>query len=142
MGDDVCRGCHRFAHEVVNWNAYPQEQRRTVFERLDSLLIQILENKIQLVDIKQLSTQLSLAKISFREQSDPLCWVYALLKKTGGGGLEPKDWGFCLLPAFTSTPLPRFYAELEDELYHLSQAHFQRYIAPGIVAEQKYQKPK
>ena len=137
MGDDVCRGCHRFAHEVVNWNGYPEEQRAVVFERLDSLLIQILKNKIQLVDIELLNKELISAKIAFREQSDPHCWVYALLKKTRGEGLEPRDWGFCLLPAFADIALPRFYEELEGELYRLSKAHYQRYLEPGIVAVRK-----
>jgi len=138
MGDDVCRGCHRFAHEVVNWNGYPEEQRVVVFERLDSLLIQILKNKIQLVDIKLLSANMSAAKIVFRKQSDPHCWVYALLKKTRGEGLDATDWGFRLLPAFADIALPRFYEELEGELYRLSQAHYQRYVAPGIVAASKH----
>ncbi len=134
MGDDVCRGCHRFAHEVVNWNGYPEEQRAVVFERLDLLLIQILKNKIQLVDIKLLNEKIISAKIAFREQSDPLCWIYALLKKTRGEGVDPADWGFRLLPTYAGIALPRFYEELEEELYRLSQAHYQRYVAPGIVA--------
>lgn len=134
MGDDVCRGCHRFSHEVVNWNSYPEEQRVLVFERLDSLLIQIIKNKLQLVDIKKLSEMLTSSKINFREQSDPHCWVYALLKKTGGEGIEPAAWGFRLLPAFAAMTLPRFYGVLDEELYRLSDAHYQRYLAPGIVA--------
>ncbi len=134
MGDDVCRGCHRFAHEVVDWNAYPDEQRALVFERLDSLLIQIIKNKIQLFDSKQLKSEMYSAKIIFREDSDPHCWIYALLKKTGGEKLDPESWGFRLLPAFASRGLLRVYAELEDELYRLSEAHYQRYVAPGIVA--------
>ena len=143
MGDDVCRGCHRFAHEVVNWNGYPEEQRVVVFERLDSLLIQILDNKIQLVDIKLLNAKLTAANIAFRQQSDPHCWVYALLKKTRGEGLDAADWGFRLRPAFTDIALPRFYEALEGELYRLSQAHYQRYVAPGIVAgKQAFKNPE
>lgn len=138
MGDDVCRGCHRFAHEVVNWNSYPEEQRVAVFERLDSLLIQIIKNKIQLVDTEILSENMVAAKIAFRKQSDPHCWVYALLKKTRGEGLDTADWGFRLLPAFADMPLPRFYEALEEELYQLSMAHYQRYLAPGIVAAGKH----
>ncbi len=142
MGDDVCRGCHRFAHEVVNWNGYPEEQRVVVFERLDSLLIQILVNKIQLVDIDLLSEKLTATNIAFRQHSDPHCWVYALLKKTCGEGIDPGDWGFLLCFDYADIALPRFYEELEDELYQLSQAHYQRYVAPGIVAENKYSSSK
>jgi predicted Fe-S protein YdhL (DUF1289 family) len=140
MGDDVCRGCHRFAHEVVNWNGYPEEQRVVVFKRLDSLLIQILNNKIQLIDIDLLNAKLTAANIVFRQHSDPHCWVYALLKKTRGEGLNAMDWGFRLLTTSSDMALPRFYEVLESELYQLSQAHYQRYVAPGIVATNKHAK--
>ena len=138
MGDDVCRGCHRFAHEVVNWNGYPEEQRVVVFERLDSLLIQILKNKIQLLDINLLTAKLTAANIAFRQHSDPHCWVYALLKKTRGEGIDTTEWGFRLLSAYTGVAVPLFYEALEGELYQLSQAHYQRYVAPGIVAVSKH----
>ncbi len=138
MGDDVCRGCHRFAHEVVNWNGYPEEQRVLVFERLDALLVQILTNKIQLLDIAQLNTKLTATNIPFRKHSDPYCWVYALLKKTRGEGIKTSEWGFRRLSTYTDIPLPRFYEELEGELYQLSLAHYQRYVAPGIAAANKH----
>ncbi len=37
-GDYVCRGCKRFAHEVVGWNQFSEEQRNLVWERLSELL--------------------------------------------------------------------------------------------------------
>lgn len=36
-GDLVCRGCNRFAHEVVQWNGYHDDQRRVVWRRLEEL---------------------------------------------------------------------------------------------------------
>lgn len=36
-GDLVCRGCHRFAHEVSEWNGYSDAQRLAVRRRLDRL---------------------------------------------------------------------------------------------------------
>ena len=26
-GDDVCRGCKRFIHEVINWNSFKPEEK-------------------------------------------------------------------------------------------------------------------
>ncbi len=37
-GDFVCRGCKRFAHEVVGWNQFTEAQRDRVWERLSELL--------------------------------------------------------------------------------------------------------
>lgn len=37
-GDLVCRGCKRFAHEVVGWNGFEDSQRALVWQRLGQLL--------------------------------------------------------------------------------------------------------
>ena len=37
-GDLVCRGCKRFAHEVVGWNGFDAPQRGAVWARLGELL--------------------------------------------------------------------------------------------------------
>ncbi|HRF88738.1 MAG TPA: DUF1289 domain-containing protein, partial [Pseudomonadales bacterium] len=42
IGDTVCRGCKRFSHEVIAWNAYSQDERRAVLQRIDVLLEQIV----------------------------------------------------------------------------------------------------
>ena len=36
-GDLVCRGCKRFAHEIVEWNGYDESQRAVVGRRLMEL---------------------------------------------------------------------------------------------------------
>ncbi len=36
-GDLVCRGCKRFAHEIVQWNGYEDDQRDAVWRRLREL---------------------------------------------------------------------------------------------------------
>ena len=36
-GDLICRGCKRFAHEIVAWNSYTGEQRDRVWHRLYAL---------------------------------------------------------------------------------------------------------
>ena len=36
-GDMVCRGCKRYAHEIVQWNAYSPSQRATIEQRLVQL---------------------------------------------------------------------------------------------------------
>ncbi len=36
-GDLICRGCKRFAHEIVQWNGYEDDQRDAVWRRLREL---------------------------------------------------------------------------------------------------------
>ena len=42
LGDDVCRGCKRYSHEVIDWNSYTDKQKQIIDERLDGFLIQVV----------------------------------------------------------------------------------------------------
>ena len=42
FGDQVCSGCRRFNHEVIQWNTYTPEQQSAVWKRLDAQLDLIL----------------------------------------------------------------------------------------------------
>ena len=49
-GDLVCRGCKRFAHEIVGWNSYDERQRELVWQRLHELLAQSVRQHLRIVD--------------------------------------------------------------------------------------------
>ena len=58
IGDAVCRGCKRFAHEIIDWNRYTQKQRQAVIARLQDLLDQTVNTKIEVTNRRQLLKQL------------------------------------------------------------------------------------
>jgi predicted Fe-S protein YdhL (DUF1289 family) len=41
-GDLVCRGCKRFAHEIVQWNGYDDVQQDAVRDRLQRVRDEVL----------------------------------------------------------------------------------------------------
>ena len=49
-GDLVCRGCKRYAHEIVGWNGYSDDQRERVWDRLNSLLTDSVRAHLKVVD--------------------------------------------------------------------------------------------
>ena len=53
-GDLVCRGCKRFAHEVVGWNSFADAQRHVVWMRLNRLLAESVRAYITVVDEQRL----------------------------------------------------------------------------------------
>ena len=53
-GDLVCRGCKRFAHEVVGWNGFDAPQREAVWARLTELLEGAVEDFLEVVDAQAL----------------------------------------------------------------------------------------
>lgn len=50
-GDLVCRGCKRFAHEIVEWNGYSLEQRETIWLRLEEVRGQAATQAFMIVDV-------------------------------------------------------------------------------------------
>lgn len=53
-GDLVCRGCKRFAHEVVGWNGFADAQRHVVWTRLNRLLAESVRAYVTVVDEQRL----------------------------------------------------------------------------------------
>ena len=53
-GDLVCRGCKRFAHEVVGWNGFADAQRHVVWTRLNRLLAESVRAYVTVVDERRL----------------------------------------------------------------------------------------
>ena len=53
-GDLVCRGCKRFAHEVVGWNGFADAQRHVVWMRLNRLLAESVRAYVSVVDEERL----------------------------------------------------------------------------------------
>ena len=90
IGDAVCRGCKRFAHEVIHWNAYSAEQKQVIDQRLAGFLSQCVSNKLRVTDCSLLKWQLEV------QQVRPGGLVEAdrpgdHLAVAAGGGLGPRS---------------------------------------------------
>jgi predicted Fe-S protein YdhL (DUF1289 family) len=130
IGDIVCRGCKRFAHEVIDWNSYSDEQRDLVLARLDGFLVSIVENKINIIDERRLLQQVQHQCILVDETLSPARWLYELLRAGAGQIQQPEDFGFHLKPEWQRFTLEQIKQFLEQDFYTLSCAHYERYIAP------------
>lgn len=76
-GDLVCRGCKRFAHEIVQWNGYDEAQQDAVRERLQRLRDEVLEQVLLCNDPAALQTAVTDAGLS---DLPPLEQQYQLLR--------------------------------------------------------------
>lgn len=129
-GDLVCRGCKRFAHEIVQWNAFDPEQRRAVWQRLLALragaVATVLEvrNEVRLreyarerrlsgadeLDAPNLAYEL-LQRLQWREQADPLAELgLGLAEDAHPAGRGPAE----------------LLAAIDREFYTRSLAHYER----------------
>ena len=127
FGDQVCRGCKRFQHEVIEWNGYSDFEKETVWNRLEALKVLIMKSKITVKDETLLKTKLDALDISYYEKVDPHCWVFDLIKQASQSITDLKEFG--VHPLFKSTTnLVDLKQLIEEELFTLSEAHYQRYF--------------
>lgn len=134
-GDLVCRGCKRFHHEVVNWNGYSDEEKRSVWARLEILLGQVMMAKVEVFDPQRLRIQLEQRQIRFVPEQSPYCWAYQLIARGSRMINQVEAYGLVLLPEFRDWALPDLRDAIDKEFFILSEAHYERYIAPSFLAE-------
>ena len=127
FGDEVCRGCKRFQHEVIEWNAYSDDQKEIVWNRLEALKVQIMKSKVIILDETKLKDSLDSYKINYYPAVDPLCWVFDLFKQASQSIKDLDNFGLKLLIKETMNP-EGLKKQLEEELFILSEAHYQRYF--------------
>ncbi len=134
-GDLVCRGCKRFHHEVTHWNAYGEEEKRAVWLRLEQLLVQVMTAKLEVFDSARLRQQLQQRQIRFVPQQSPYCWAYQLIARGARVISQLEAYGVVLLPEFRDWELPALRDAIDREFFLLSEAHYERYIAPRFLLE-------
>ena len=127
FGDEVCRGCKRFQHEIIKWNAYDDIEKRSVLNRLELLKVQIMQSKVMIIDEDLLRSKLHEYKVKFDEDSDSLCWVFDLLRSGSQSITNPSEFGFDLINSSVLN-LSELKKVMEEELFQLSEAHYQRYF--------------
>ncbi|QIL89381.1 DUF1289 domain-containing protein [Microbulbifer harenosus] len=132
IGDNVCRGCKRFAHEVIDWNAYSEEQRRIIAERRDGYLANAVRSQLEIVDQNLLLTQMRHQQIRFNEDQNPYCWVFELLRAGASQIDNLAHYGLAAVGAAHGVALTEVKRRIDDDFYALSVAYYQRFVAPGL----------
>ena len=127
FGDDVCRGCKRFQHEVIQWNSYSDPEKESVLTRLETLKTQIMQSKVLILDEQALKQQLESLKIIFNQDTNPYCWVFDLFRQASQSIGDTSEFGFEILSSQTDNLLV-LKKIIEEELFELSEAHYQRYF--------------
>ena len=134
-GDLVCRGCKRFAHEIVQWNGYDDVQQDAVRERLQRVRDEVLtlllvchdEARLQgaiadagLQDLDLMEAQYQLLRFMVRREQ-PLASVGLALAAEAPALATP-------LPAQADKVLDTLYLMqlLDSETFQRAKAHYER----------------
>tara|TARA_B100000886_G_scaffold72257_1_gene46252 strand:+ start:519 stop:968 length:450 start_codon:yes stop_codon:yes gene_type:complete len=125
FGDEVCKGCKRFAHEIVSWTKYSEQEREIVNDRIEKFKIIILQNRFKVVDSNLLATKLQEKAINYNHSLDPLTWIFDLFRAAGSQSFDLSEYGIKELVNFEPKTIKD---EINDELLELSEAHHDRYF--------------
>ena len=129
IGDAVCRGCKRFSHEVIDWNAYTEDEKTIVDGRLASFLSLCVQNKFVVTDAGLLRWQLETQQVRFNPVHDQYCGLFALLKAGASQIVDPQAFGFSVQSPWRGVPLAELRDQVDQDFWSLSEAHHQRYLA-------------
>ena len=133
-GDLVCRGCKRFAHEIVQWNGYDATQQDAVRERLTRLRDEILEALLVCDEPGLLQAALSeagLTDLAEKEgQYQLLRFMVRREQSLASAGLALSA-GAVAQPGPSNQPTPKLdtlhaMQLLDAESYRRAKAHYER----------------
>ena len=125
-GDLVCRGCKRFAHEIVQWNSYAPQQQERVWQRLGELRDAVVLHHLQISDEVLFSEACTSYDIEPSSKSAAIYHLLGVLVKqptaltSVGLQLNPQ-----VQPAAATAALDVLQA-IDAEIYTRSVAHYER----------------
>ena len=125
FGDEVCKGCKRFSHEIVSWTKYSLEEREIVNDRLEKFKVQILQHRFEIIDQDLFESKLEEKAINFNHSLDPLTWIFDLFRAAGSQTFDIESFGIKKLYHFDPKTIRD---EINKELLELSEAHHERYF--------------
>lgn len=124
-GGDVCRGCKRFAHEVIDWNRYDDAQRQLVWDRLNRLTGEVVATRVVIRDAGRLSEALKARGLRFPAEQSPAHAVMALLRASGRHRLpDPDSFGIAFIPPNDIRTPAEIHEEMNTELLARAEAWF------------------
>jgi len=128
FGDDVCKGCKRFSHEITNWGKFSTDERAVVNSRLEQFKTIILEEKFTISDSELFESKMNEFSINFNSSLEPITWIFDLLRASSNKDLNVNDFGVEILPAFSDLSLIELRDLINQEMLQLSEAHYYKFF--------------
>ena len=128
FGDDVCKGCKRFSHEITNWGKFSTDERAVVNSRLEQFKITILEEKFTISDSELFESKMNEFSINFNSSLEPITWIFDLLRASSNKDLNVNDFGVEILPAFSDLSVVELRDLINQEMLQLSEAHYYKFF--------------
>lgn len=128
VGDPVCRGCKRFAFEVIDWNSYGDEEKLAVLQRIEALVQPIVEARFVIRSSTKLAAGLKRHAVPCNPDMSAASWLHSLLKKRHRQIPELAGYGVDIRPEWQHLTLAELAEDMDVQLLRLCEAHRLRYF--------------
>ena len=128
FGDDVCKGCKRFSHEITSWGKFSNEERAFVNRRLEQFKSTLLEEKFTIIDGNLFESKMNEFSINYNGSLEPITWIFDLLRASVSKDLNLDDFGIEIKPEFSNLSLIEIRKLINDEMLQLSEAHYSKFF--------------
>ena len=132
-GDSVCRGCKRFAHEIVDWNRYDDQQKSAVLSRLTQLMLDVVSRYLLVTDAQRLQAALDSHSLRYRKDQPPECWAYDLFRQTRGQFARLADLGLSKNLEAEALSYGEIWNAMNSEYLAVSEGHYERYFRQPLA---------
>lgn len=129
VGDVICRGCKRYAVEVIDWNLYSASEKRAVLQRINQQVDQIMKPRFVILSVDDLRQGMRSQGVPCHPEMSAYGWLHALLKKRHGRISDLSSYGAAPHPDYRHIPLAQLWEQADAELLRLSEAHRERYFS-------------
>jgi predicted Fe-S protein YdhL (DUF1289 family) len=124
FGDEVCRGCKRFVHEVIDWNIYDDDQKRLVKKRLEELSKQVLSSKIIVQDANKFYKTMKLVELD--ETQSEVILILELLRKAAKQIQNFEEHGLFVLSEYQHYTANELKELIDKEIHILATATYHK----------------
>ena len=126
-GDFVCRGCKRFAHEIIEWNQLDDVYKEEIWSRLDTVYRESIRACVSVSNADVFNRHVDENEIAF--STDPERAIYELLQVVDA---PVANLGLLPTEASIGTSSLRLFNEIENEIYRRSLAYYEYYFKRTI----------
>jgi len=99
-----------------------------VLRRIDQLTTQIMEERFNIFSIEKIQQVLDDFRFFYDPELSPYCWLHNLLQKRLYRIDSLSELGVEYTPAYAGADLKELLLDINQQLFDLSQAHFDRYF--------------
>ena len=121
-GDLVCRGCKRFAHEIIAWNGFDEDQRGRVWQRLHDLLDGAVDAHLRVTDKMKLQQLAEEVRVTDRNELSQQTLAFETLRRCARRGQSLESMG---LSANRTHSALELLEAVELEFFERSMARYE-----------------